>query len=487
MRKSSVERLREAKREKMHKETLDLEGLLKLLVDGERKPEERRVNPTQKACVYASDRITGYMGPAGCAKTSTIAALGFLRALLEPGSKGLVAREDYNDLLGTTALRMEEMLQRLPPGTRIDRDKSAPMRWWIQPANNGDISMITFMGLKEGLGSYEFDWAIIDEMDECEEKRVREVNSRLRHKPRSGIESYRLCGAFNPPDKHHWLYTACTGRNFQDKKIAEPWMKVFRPQPDENVRNLPNNYYADISKGMTEDMLQRLVDGEWGSTFNGQPVYREFKPQVHLRDSLEYDPHTLMFRFWDFGYRHPACVWAQQTFDGRLHVLREEVGTNEEAINFARRCQGITATEFPGCKQGRDYGDPAVRQKKDTGSTLAKFAEVGITILWKLYDFDESIRVVRKLHQRLIDGEPAVLYSRPKCSMLVGAMRGGYRMDDRGLKPFKDGDYDHVADAFRYGVINLYTGYEGSQGAGDQNLPENGTLEYDSRFDTGAA
>lgn len=449
MRKSNRERILEAKKGSSPQLVLNgLDDLLKLLVGGE-------LNPTQRAFIYDPSRLKAYKGPAGCAKTSTLCAAGFARALLQPGSKGLVARFDYNDLMDTTALRLEEMLVRLPKGTLVDRDKSPPMKWWIQPIDpEGDISQITFMGLKETLGSYEFNWAILDEADEMDEKRVHEVNTRLRN--RGG--DYAVMLAFNPPDKHHWLYTACTGRDFQDRKVSEPYLKLFEPNPKENQQNLPEDYYDMLAKSLPEDMKQRLIMGEWGSTFEGQPVYREFKPNIHVRDDVHarYTSDAPLLRFWDFGYRRPACIWAQLDWEGRLLVMKEILGENMEAVPFAELVKKRTAEWFPAARKIIDYGDPAVTQKKDTGQTLAELIKVGVTIHYKRTGIEEGLRVIRTTLERLISGEPAIQFDRRGCHILIAALRGGYHLDEkRGHEPVKDGYYDHLADAFRYGCVNV--------------------------------
>jgi hypothetical protein len=51
-------------------------------------------------------------------------------------------------------------------------------------------------------------------------------------------------------------------------------------------------------------------------------------------------------------------------------------------------------------------------------------------------------------------------------------------LDKDGQKPFKDGYYDHLCDALRYGVDNLFCGMAPQQ---FNALPPD--LEYDSRFD----
>lgn len=492
MRKSARERHVEKRAGQEPQVQLDLDGLLRRMLGGP-------LVPTQKKFIYDPTRIKAYKGPAGCAKTSTIVAAGLTRALLQPGSKGLIARYDYNDLMDTTALRAEEMLGRLPHGVLMDRDKSPPMKWWIRPAvpvldANGNptgeeppLSQITFMGLKEMMGSYEFNWAIIDEADEVDEKRVHEVNTRLRN----AGGNYALMLSFNPPDKHHWLYTACTGLDFQDRKVSGSgaWMKLFEPIPNENQDNLPENYYEALAKSLPEDMRQRLIEGEWGSTFAGQPVYREFAVNTHVRSDLKLDPYEPLFRFWDFGYRRPCCIWASLDFEGRLKIHREVLGENEELVPFARRVKAMTVQHFNSHQVAGDFGDPAVAQKKDTGQALAVLIGEGIQIQYRQSMIEEGTRVIRLALEQLIRGEPAIQFDKRYCPILISAMRGGYHMDKHGLKPEKDGYYDHLADAFRYGVLNLFgnngrSNYAFNEKFGSSNfanIPD--SLEYDSRFD----
>jgi hypothetical protein len=471
VRRSALERRKEAIKKEAQKVETDLDGLFRLMLGGE-------YNPTQKDFIYDPTRIKGYMGPAGAAKTSTIVAAGMGRALLQPGSRGFFSRCDYNDLMETTMRRAEEMLSRLPKGVLLDRDKSPPMRWYIAPAiPDGEASTITFMGLQDTVVGIEANWWAIDEMNEIEEKRAHEVNMRLR-----GLGgNFSLMGAFNPPPKTHWLYPACTGFDFQEKRVCEPWIKLFKPVPRENVQNLPENYYENLSKTLSTDLIQRYVEGQWGSTFEGQPVYREFKGDVHVKDRLQWTNDRPLLRFWDFGYNRPACIWAQIDWEGHLLCFRELIGQFEEATAFAKRVIANTTLFFPGASNILDFGDPAVRQQKDTGKTAFELAKEGITIRWQITTIDWGVKMIRKRLETLIDGKAALQFDHRFCPILIDAMKGGYRLDRMGEKPYKDGFYEHVADAFRYGVVNVLGG--SNQGnMTSENLPA--SIEYDPHFDT---
>lgn len=479
MRKSGVEKYQDendASQEKRVK--TDLDGLYELLAGGP-------LGPTSKRFIYDQARIKAFKGPAGSAKSTALGIDILGRAMLQPGSKHLVSRYDYNDLIGTTAYTMEMALSRLPKGVLLDRDKSPPMRWWIRPAVPGGApSQIWFMGLKDAMGSWEFNGAAVDEADEVDEKRVHEINTRLR----APGGNYVLNLAFNPPGKDHWLYTACTGRNAMEEHVRDPWMKLFEPEPRENAHNLPPGYYQELAKDLPPDMVARLVNGEWGSSFSGSPVYREFRQGWHTHDNLmkDYDRSSPLFRFWDFGYNRPACIWAQLDWQGRLLSLRELIGHQEEASAFARRAKAVTASEFPHASKLLDFGDPAVRQKKDTGQALAVLAREGILVRYKIRGAGSvklTLDLVRRLLATTVMGEPLLVFDRRHCPVLIDALKGGYRMTDDGTEPFKDGFYEHVADAFRYGCDNVFgsgTATGGGAGGGNamQDLPD--TLAYGS-------
>lgn len=410
------------------------------------------------------------MGAAGVAKTSTGVGEVLVHALLEPGTKYLIGRADYNDLSDTTMLRFTELLRNLPEGTLLDRDLKPPAKFWLRPATQrvdgeefDEPSQVTFMGLKDQLGSYEFNGAFIDEAAEVEEARVHEVNTRLRH-----MRGHKFLSlAFNPPAESHWLYAACTGRTAIGEPAPVPaWLKLFTPQKNENNLNLPDNYHELLAASLPEDMRQRLIEGVWGSTFPGDPVIPQFKPSIHCKP-LEYVGAT-MFRFWDFGFRRPACLWVQVTLDGRIQIMRELLGHNMTGEAFIAAVKQQTSQYFPGASTFVDYGDPAAAQKKDTGQMTALLNQAGILLRYQHTPFDVSMKVLRKKFETLVKGEPAVTIDRRYCPHLVGGLGGGYHFKKDGITPHKDEFFDHLVDALRYGVWNLF----GVQNTVTSTLPQ---------------
>jgi hypothetical protein len=256
--------------------------------------------------------------------------------------------------------------------------------------------------------------------------------------------------------------------------VKQPNFELFLPQPGENDANLPENYHAEVAKDLSDDMRVRLIEGQWGAVYPGSPVFKDFNFGLHTADELPYAEYEDLIRFWDFGYRHPYCGVMQMDYYGRLNVLFEVKGEDMEIRPFAQHVKAKLAMRFPNHKAGFvDYGDPAARQKKDTGSTLVELSKEGIQLRYRIMTIEPGLREIRNNLNRIEHGRPFLMFDRGGVPILISAMRGGYHFDDAGQKPVKDGYYDHPADAFRYGITNVL-----SQGASHTygDLPD--SIEY---------
>lgn len=475
MRRTNLEKLtslgRGPKGRPQMQELRGVDDLIKLMADDRLYMEDKQVLPTQRAFILSDARYKAYMGPAGSGKTTTGVIDVILKALLLPGTKWFIARKNYNDLMDTTLRAATNVIGRLPDGTLIDRSKAAPQKWWLRPmsklgSNFESPSEITFMGLTDNVGSYEFNGGFIDEADEVDEQYFQQLKGRLRYKPWPEYpdENYQIGLAFNPPSMGHWLHRECTGCDEMGEKIQEPTITLFRPEPRENQRNLPAGYYESMTASLPEDLRQRLVEGVWGSTFPGQPVIRQFKRSVHVRPT-KYRPGATLFRPMDFGYNHPACLWLNMSRRGHIEVHREFKGDKLTGEAFASEVLRQTAEHFPQAEKFEDVGDPAVAQVKDTGQMLAILNRAGIMLRYTRTPFDLSLNLLRKKFETLIEGEPAIVID-PSCRLLIDGLAGGYHFKEDGITPHK-GLYDHLIDALRYFVWF----YQGSTITSTHGLP----------------
>jgi len=478
MRKSQRELLVEAQKAKSTTIEVDgYDGLFELLLNG-------TANPSQHNLLYSKHEENALVGMVGTSKTSGLCALKWFEALTEPGKIVAICRRDYNKLMITTAKRMEEMLHRLPPGTLVDRDKSAPMRWWVNPIGGGAVSQFIFLGLHERPAGLECHSIAVDEADEVDRDILAETRTRARLK---GFKR-RVDLAFNPTDEDHYLYTDCTGLNEKGEQVLGPDGKsarIYNPiyaVPGENDRNLYDGYYENMRKTLPPDLIRRLVEGKWGGAIKGTPVYgRVFQRDFHAKGMLTANPNAPIVRFHDFGYRHPFCIWAQVTPFGGLDVLWELKGENEEIHEWAPRVLAETRTRFPDAIKVTDWGDPAATQHKDTGSTLAVLNANGIALHFiPGVKIDTGIRTVRVLMSRQSGGTPAFRIDN-RCTFLIRMLEKGYRYPDekerkgrRFDEPLKDGIYDHAADALRYGIYGLFGNRLALVGAPDDDDPSTG-------------
>lgn len=197
----------------------------------------------------------------------------------------------------------------------------------------------------------------------------------------------------------------------------------------------------------------------WGSVV-GTPVFAPlYKRALHER---KMEPlNATVLRGWDFGFVHPACVWAQLDATGQLGVRRELLGEDETIQQFGERVVAHTAEWFPDAKVFEDFGDPAGHQRNDRAerSSIQILKDLfGIRVKTRPSDIKQGIDRIRlALMPRAEDGtNPGLLVDPEGCPLLAYGFARSYIRDEHDPeKPFKDGYYDHLFDALRYLAINV--------------------------------
>lgn len=458
-RTSALDQYNSARRKEQNETIGGIDDLYKILLT-ERKDvpmEQRVINPTQIDFIQDPARVKAYMGAGGSGKTMIGVAEKIILALMIPDSKWLIARRDYNDLKNTTMRKCYEMLARLPEGIVLDRVRTPPETIWLKPITsrenpNPAPSSITFMGLSDWVGSYEYCGIFVDELDEVEEKYFWQLVSRLRYSPEGkALPYYPISAAFNPPPKTHWLFKNCTGADFEGIQYEDgkPKISLHTPKLYENAANLPKGYYENMDD-MPEDLRQRYQKGEWVDVYPGAPVIKQFNEKIHVNSEIKFMHHTLR-RSWDFGYNRPFTLFIQEKTNGVIEVMREYFGKQVEGTRFINIIQGITSQEFGDNMGIEDCGDPAVNQMKDTGKMLNLLRDAGIDMFYRDVPLDISLQLLRKGFEELIDGEPSIQIH-PSCYWLIAGLKGGYHLKDDGVTPKKDNTYDHGVDTLRYYV-----------------------------------
>ena len=190
----------------------------------------------------------------------------------------------------------------------------------------------------------------------------------------------------------------------------------------------------------------------------GCKAYPGFRRDIHSHH-LKAIPHREVWRGWDFGFGHPACVWAQVNDNGRLNVLRELLGVNVTIDKFAQQVLDISAKEFISAGRFRDAGDPACRHRNDKSerTTADILRSMGIKIESRPTLVKDGITLIRRLLLTQGDVGSKLAVDERYCPILTEGFAGGYVLEDpNDLVPKKDGFYDHLQDAQRYLCVILF-------------------------------
>lgn len=310
----------------------------------------------------------------------------------------------------------------------------------------------------------------------------------------------------NPPEDDHWWYQLAEDGCLRTNKTPEakrgvseifgffrgpsPFLLVngeYLDNPDaENIKFLPGGYkyYRDMLAGNTEDHINVMVMGNYGTIKDGKPVYPQYNDRIHCPEKalgvIEGLPIGLG---WDGGLT-PSCVIGQQTERGQLRIIAELYVEDMDVRQFARDIvKPFLQRNFYGIEVAFSYIDPS---GKNRGEAEGKSA-LGILNDAHINDYegdtieplnmgfeteyaptnipDERIAAVNSYIIKLVDGEPGYLVSR-KCPMLRKGKIGGYqykRVQVSGEARFKDkpdkNKYSHSADAEQYMALGFAGGY----------------------------
>jgi len=311
----------------------------------------------------------------------------------------------------------------------------------------------------------------------------------------------------NPPEDDHWWYQLAEDGHLKSNKSAEAKRAVkeifgfFRgPSPfikqgdqyldnpkAENIKFLPGGYkyYRDMLAGNSEDHINVMIMGNYGTIKDGKPVYPQYNDRLHCPEKplgiLEDLPIGLG---WDGGLT-PSCVIGQQTERGQLRVIAELVAEDMGVRQFARDVvKPFLQRNFYGIEIAFSYIDPAgagrgeAEAKTAMGILNDEYVEDNLDgdIIQPLSmgfetepaptnDPSKRIDAVNSYIIKLVDGEPGYLVSR-KCPFLRKGKIGGYqykRVQMSGEARYKDkpdkNKYSHPADAEQYMALGFAGGY----------------------------
>lgn len=452
---------------------IDVDGLAALMCGGP-------LLPTQKRFIFDTDPRKWYVGPIGCAKSTSLVTSILLPAILFPESRWIIARWTYPALEHSTMETFDEIIANLGRDV-IFHDVKSPYRTvWIKSglvdAKGRPLppSKIMFMPLDDPtkLGSFRVNGVAVDEADEITHRMAVTLWKRCRFQTKKQKEAgeygpFFLNLASNAPSRSHWLHKSfCGGPDGDEDADPKPWGKKYNPEPEENKHNLPPDYTDEDD--VPPELRIRLLTGKCGPNPKGRPVFgASFNYQLHTSDTLRPIAGLAGFRGWDFGKRRPAVVWGQVTPEGWINRYRCVLGKEEFLRPFARRIIMLTNMYFPMINEWVEYVDPHGAAKTDTSEKSSidiLRQEFGLNVQSRDVSWDKGLEEMEKGLSTIKNGRPISMFNRSGCSILTEGYAAGYIHGEEQVgrelknKPLKDGYYEHVMDADRYIMVCLNYG-----------------------------
>lgn len=208
----------------------------------------------------------------------------------------------------------------------------------------------------------------------------------------------------------------------------------------ENVENLPDNYYLDMVSGATEEHIKVYACNQYGSTYEGQKVYKSYNDNLHAVDTIEISKDNSILLAFDYGRVCPACLLLQFV-DGQLRAIKEFIGTYMSVDKLyeivigpylAVHCEGLAVETI---------GDPA-----NTGEGQQLLEKCGLDAYpARTNKIETRINTMEIYLRRLVDeGIPGFILSKQECPTLHDGFLGAYHY--KKLQVVGDGNYKDVPE-----------------------------------------
>lgn len=434
--------------------------------------------PTGRKFMADNAKMRVLMGPVGSGKSVTCSFEIIRRASAQqPGQNGIrrsrwaVVRETARQLQDTT---IKTFLDWFPPGPCGQFMRTTKTYFF----KIGDVEAeIMFRALDDAddvanLNSLELTGAWFNECRDIHPDIVDAMSKRIGRFPSKkdgGPTWFGMWGDTNPPTMDTWWYYQLEqldphdGVSFNNNGWSVFKQPSGRSQLAENIENLPEGYYD--TQGRSEEYIRVYIDGEYGLSSAGMPVYKYFRPDYHMaKTQLRHIVNGVrpVIVGMDLGLT-PAAVIGQQDPRGRALILAE-------AVSFDMGIQRFTRTVLKPLLYERFSGVPVLvvtdpagvqRAQTDERSAIDIIKAEGLKVISaKTNNVSARINAVDEFLMRQVDGDPGFVMD-PGCTQLKAAMMGGYRYKPRGDAVIDKNRHSHVAEALQYLMLHISGGGEG--------------------------
>lgn len=280
----------------------------------------------------------------------------------------------------------------------------------------------------------------------------------------TGKPNDHLWGATNPPDMDTWWegflsHPPSNARVFFQPGGMDPaadWLKYLK-----------SGYYENLMEGKSQDWIDVYVHAKFGRSLAGRPVHSEFKREFHIAKQqlmpFRSNSNPLVLGF-DFGL-NPSCTINQIDPQGRLLTYSARTSDGMGILRFTRTIlKPLMANRFAGMP-ALIVGDPAGSQRAQTDerSVFECLVAEGFNVIPASTNARAArITALDSWLAKQVDGAAAHLIDPQDCSVLIDALRSGYR-----YKRKRDGEFEvlpeknlasHVAEAHQYACLHADKG-----------------------------
>lgn len=450
--------------------------------------------PIARQFLNDRSRIRFIMGPQGSGKTTAVLFDAIACASQMPpcsdGHKhfaGVIIRDTYTNLWATTIRSWNKFFPQSVGAWSggVNRPAVHKLRFDDPVASIAagkpryifvemHFKALADQSVEDALRGAEYTWAYMNEADRLTEDVLTYLIGRIGRYPGQDMfdqptDFFRgIVGDVNPPDTDSWIYS-----RFIEKL---PELHRFFRQPGgrspgaENLPGLPRGYYADQVAANAHNAwwIRRMVDGEFGYSREGLPVYDGYDDTKHCSTAdLEPIAGLVLRLSFDQGIAGPAMLVTQYASVGQLRVLREFVPGRMGAHMFGEQCRQFVNVHFPGLQVSDSNAvDPAglsgaVREDAhlswaETVQQASGFAMVAA----ETNELDIRIDgVAQMLSTDIRAGVPSLIIDH-RCLMLRKGFNSHYRYRKKPTgefdsKPEKNA-WSNPHDALQYDVMKVF-------------------------------
>tara|TARA_Y100000815_G_scaffold203429_1_gene187151 strand:+ start:8382 stop:10043 length:1662 start_codon:yes stop_codon:yes gene_type:complete len=463
------------------------------------------VGPVAKAFVESKSKIDIIMGPYGSAKTTSCLQKILLITMMQtPGkdgvrrSRGCVVRDTYDQLKSNV---MKDFFSWFPKTKDNFNGDTNDSKIRIEVPNFGMLEIeILWRALSSDtkpeklFKGMQLTWLWLNEADTLQPAVVKYGFPRLGRYPAAKDGGCRHSCMFfdlNAPEVTNWVYDIAVNENLPISKEELEQMQAeqganfrvtFHRQPGglspnaENIANLPKGYYQGLKLTLDEHEQKRFIHNEFGAVRSGQPVFPQFRDDLHVaKEPIKANPNLPLFCGIDGGAT-PAAIFGQKDHDGKLLVIAELVvflPDDEKKIlekmgpvQFGETYRRFVDDNFPDVVVAEPWGDPAIftgdyghAEDVSWAQKFSQAANVRIRpspVKGNLF----SIRHANMVARMVRDNLPfcGMLLS-PACPWLRQGFNNGYTLPKTKLsdgtkaladKPDKRNPFGHAQDALQY-------------------------------------